>query len=57
MLTEKFRMFLTEDAWLWIEGIREEEFIITLLAKLILDDSYNFKMKANNNRLKRGMKK
>ncbi|RAM55542.1 beta-xylosidase [Bacillus subtilis] len=55
MLTEKFRMFLTEDAWLWIEGIREEEFIITLLAKLILDDSYNFKMKANNYRLLRGM--
>ncbi|MEK4967854.1 hypothetical protein MKX29_09450 [Cytobacillus sp. FSL R7-0696] len=55
MLTEKFRMFLTEDAWLWIKGIREEEFIMTLLAKLILDDSYNFKMKANNYRLLRGM--
>lgn len=55
ILTEKFRMFLTEDAWLWIEGIREEEFIMTLLAKLILDDSYNFKMKANNYRLLRGM--
>lgn len=55
MLTEKFRMFLTDDAWLWIKGIREEEFIMTLLAKLILDDSYNFKIKANNYRLLRGM--
>ncbi|WP_328824065.1 hypothetical protein [Niallia circulans] len=55
MLTEKFRMFLTEDAWLWIEGIREEEFIMTLLSMLILDDSYNFKMEANNYRLLRGM--
>ena len=55
MLTEKFQMYLTEDAWLRLEGVLEEEFFITLLAKLILDDFYNFKRKADNYKLLRGM--
>ncbi|MDI7744048.1 hypothetical protein QMK38_18725 [Lysinibacillus fusiformis] len=55
MLTEKFQMYLTEDAWLRLEGVLEEEFIITLLAKLILDDFYNLKRKADDYKLLRGM--
>lgn len=27
MLTEKFQMYLTEDAWLRLEGVLEEEFL------------------------------
>ena len=55
MLTEKFQMHLTEDTWLRLEGVLEEEFIITLLAKLILDDFDNLKRKADNYKLLRGM--
>lgn len=55
MLTEKFQIYLTEDAWLWLEEVLEEEFIVTLLAKLILDDFYNLKRKADNYKLLRGM--
>ncbi len=54
MLTEKSQIYLTEDAWLRLEGVLEEEFIVTLLAKLILDDFYNLKRKADNYKLLRG---
>ncbi|MCK6205763.1 hypothetical protein KZX50_09975 [Bacillus infantis] len=55
MLTEKFQTYLTKDAWLRLEGIQEKEFIITLLAKLILDDFYKLKVKADSIKLLRGM--